>query len=126
MTLTGKEVTEKLNELKDVEVLVCSDTELDEYLNYGILLPSGKKYLTRFGKIIDVDVIKAPNYKFNISLGNLISQCEEIASKEQIKRIYCMTETTYNKYKEQNLIITKAGKEYFRIFENELWLVVKI
>lgn len=124
--MTGKDITEKLNEIKDLDVITCSDAELEEYLNYGILLPSGKKYITRYGKIVDVDVIKSPNFKFSINLSNLISHCEEIALKEKIKRIYCMTETTYNKYKEQNLIVTKSDKDYFRIFENELWLVVKI
>ena len=51
---------------------------------------------------------------------------EQIAKTENIKRIYCMSESTYNKYKEQQLIVTKSNIDYYRLYENELWRVYLI
>lgn len=124
--MNGKEQTEKLNELNQIDKLTCTDSELDEYMNYGLLFKTKSGYKTRNGKIIDVEVMKSRNYRFNINLGNLLSQCEEIALKGKIKRIYCMSERTYNKYKEQQLIICKGDIEYYRLFENELWRILVI
>lgn len=124
--MKGNEITEKLKELNATDKVICTDTELEEYINYGILIPSGKNYITRTGNKIVVDVIKSKNYRFTIDMSNLIAYCEEIALKEKIKRIYCMSETTYNKYKEQGLIINKSDVDYYRLYEGELWRVVRI
>ena len=34
-----------------------------------------------------------------------------------------MSKETYNKYKEQDLIISKGSNEYYRLFAGELWLI---
>lgn len=122
--MNGKELTEKLNELNQTNKLTCTDTELEDYINCGLLFQSGSNFMSRNGKVVDVDIIKSKKYKFNIDLSNLINKCEEIAQTDKIKRIYCMSEHTYNKYKNQQLIITKGDIEYYRLFENELWKVV--
>lgn len=124
--LNGKEISDKIKEINEAGALQCTDDELSEYLNYGILIESNNKYLTRTGKIIQLDILKPKNYKLNLDLSNLISQCEEIAIRDNIKRIYCMTLDTYTKYKNNNKIITKLDKDYYRLFENELWRVVII
>lgn len=124
--LNGREISDKLKEINKTGVLQCTDEELTEYLNYGILIESNNKYITRTGKSVQLDILKPKNYKLNLDLSNLIYQCEEIASKENIKRIYCMTMDTYNKYKNDKYIITKSDKDYYRLFENELWRVVII
>ena len=36
-----------------------------------------------------------------------------------------MSESCYNKYKENGMIIYQGSEEYFRLFEKELWLVYK-
>lgn len=124
--MNGKELTDKLKELNTVDSIVCSDTELKEYIAYGLLISVGNKYMTRTGKTISVDLIKQKTYRFNIDLSNIIYNCEQLAKDNKIKRIYCMTQATYNKYKEQQLIIQKQNIEYFRLFENELWQIYVI
>lgn len=124
--MTGKEITEKLKELNQTSKITCTDTELQEYENYGLLIKNGDKYMTRFGKVISVDLIKTKSFRLTIDLSDLIANCEDIASKEHIKRIYCMNKETYDKYKEQELIVTKSDIDYYRLFENELWRVYLI
>lgn len=122
----SSEITDKLKEINSTGKLTCTETELTEYLNYGLILPSGKHYITRLGKRVDIDIIKPKSYKFTIDLGDIIYKCEEIAQQENIKRIYCMTQETYNKYKEQQLIVNKSNIDYYRLFDKELWRVVII
>ena len=124
--MTGKELTEKLKELNQVSEITCTDTELQEYENYGLLIKSGDKYITRNGKTIKIDLIKTKSFRLTIDLSDLIANCEQIAKTENIKRIYCMSESTYNKYKEQQLIVTKSNIDYYRLYENELWRVYLI
>lgn len=123
ISLKGKELTEKFNELNKIDEMTCTETELNEYLMYGLLIQNNDKYMTRSGNVITVDVIKSKNYKFNIDLSNLLSKCEYIASNERVKRIYCMTQKTFNLYKEKQLIIEKQNVPYFRLYSNELWRV---
>lgn len=117
------EITEKLKELNNVDSIVCTKKELEEYIGYGILIENDKKYRTRAGKSIKVKVLKPKNFDFDIDLSDLISNCNEIAKNNKIKHIYCMTQATYEKYKQHNLIVNKADIEYFRVFANELWQV---
>ncbi len=121
--MNGKELTDKLKELNTVDSIVCSDTELKEYIAYGLLISVGNKYMTRTGKTISVNLLKQKTYRFNIDLSNIIYNCEQLTKDSKIKRVYCMTQATYNKYKEQQLIIQKQNTEYFRLFENELWQI---
>lgn len=119
--LKGKELTEKLKELNSVDNIICGEQELNEYIMYGLLVQVGNKYITRTGKSISVDLVKQK--RFNIDLSQLISKCNELAKQNKIKRIYCMTQTTYNMYKQKQLIIEKQNVEYFRLFDNELWQI---
>lgn len=121
--MNGKELTDKLKELNTVDSIVCSDIELKEYIAYGLLISVGNKYMTRTGKTISVNLLKQKTYRFNIDLSNIIYNCEQLTKDNKIKRVYCMTQATYNKYKEQQLIIQKQNTEYFRLFENELWQI---
>lgn len=122
--MNGKEITSKLQELNTVNEITCTEVELGDYIKYGLLMQDGDKYINRYGKTICVNVLKTKNYRFSIDLSGIIHTCDEIALKEKINRIYCMTEKTFNKYKEQHLIITKSNINYYRLFENELWRVV--
>lgn len=121
--LKGKELTEKFNELNKVSKITCTEKELNEYVTYGLLIPVKDKYMTRTGNTITVDIIKSKSFRFNIDLSGLIVQCENIAHKEKIQRIYCMTQKTFDKYKEQQLIVEKHNILYYRLYENELWRV---
>ena len=120
------DLTTKLKELNTLSEISCTQKELDEYLTYGMLIETKNGYMTRNGNKINVGVITEKVVKFNINLTGIISMCNEIANNENKKHIYCMTKSTYNKYKEQQLIITKQNIDYFRVFENELWREVII
>ena len=77
------------------------------------------------GNNVNVDIIKTKVSNFNINLNNLIGICEEKCKSLKINKIYCMSESCYNKYKENGMIISQGSEEYFRLFEKELWLVYK-
>ena len=124
--MNGSNISGIIKELNNTGKLQCTEKDLEEYLCYGILIKGNDGYITRTGSKVVVDVIKPKNYRFNLDLSNLICQCEEIASNEHIKRIYCMTKDTYNKYKERQLIVTKSNVDYYRLFENELWRILII
>ena len=124
--MSGSLISGILDELNSSGKLQCTDKELEEYLIYGILLKVKDGYITRNGKKVVVDVYKPKVYKFNLDIGDIIYRCEDIASKEKVKRIYCMTEDTFNKYKDMQLIVTKADIDYYRLFDNELWRVLII
>lgn len=70
-----------------------------------------------------MNIIEDLDYKLNINLSNLISQCEQKSKETKVKRIYCMTENCYNNYKQAGYIINKNNNEYYRYFNNEDWLV---
>lgn len=124
--MNGSNISGIIKELNNTGELQCTEKDLQEYLCYGILIQGNDGYITRTGNKVNVDVIKPKNFKFNIDLGDIINRCENIASTEHIKRIYCMTEETYKKYKDRQLIITKSNVDYYRLFENELWRILII
>ena len=67
-----------------------------------------------------ITVLKDLNHSFDIDLSSLLG----IDLKDYgTNKVYYMSKDTYNKYKEQNLIITQKGNEYYRLFTDELWLV---
>lgn len=103
--------------------LICTSKELEEYLMYGLLVSIKDKYYDRNNNIITVDVQQPKS--FNINLSSLISSSISLAKKNYVKRIYCMSTNTYNRYKENGLIIDKDNKEYFCKFNNEEWLINK-
>ena len=101
--------------------LICSKDELELYLSYGYILKLGNNYITRDNKKLQVNVVEPNKFDFNLSV--LISKCNELSKQFGEKRIYCMTERCYNKYKELGFIISKDNKDYYRYYTNELWLV---
>ena len=103
--------------------IICTQEDLDEFLIYGLLILADNKYYDRNNNLIMVNLEQPKN--FNINLSGLISSSLNLASKYYIKRIYCMTENTYNKYKKAGLIISKNSQEYYCKFKNEEWLVNK-
>ena len=105
----------------DNNILSCSDQELQEYLYYGLLLKTKNGYIDRDNNNIIVDVPKLKN--FDINFTNIISSGLLAAQKNYEKRVYCMSNKLYNKYKDSGKIIIKDEKEYFRVFEKEEWLV---
>ena len=83
------------------------------------------KLVEENAKRLGIDIIKTKVSNFNINLNNLIGICEEKCKSLKINKIYCMSESCYNKYKENGMIISQGSEEYFRLFEKELWLVYK-
>ena len=99
--------------------LNCTETELNEYINYGIIFKQGRTYYDRsFNKL----EIKLPS-NFNIDLTTIISSGLNAGKSKYCKRVFCMTNESFNKYKEMGFIIIKNDTPYFRIYNNEEWLV---
>lgn len=121
--MNSKEIRERFGEVNKNNSILCTETELQEFLYSGLLFKTGKTYVSRDRQTIKVKLVKEPNYNFDIELSNLITICESKCKEANIKRIYCMSQSCYNKYKEQGFIITKNSNDYYRLFENELWLV---
>ena len=101
---------------EDLEKLVVSlngaEVKIGEKFKYF-----GYKYTNGWA------LIEYNGQTFDIELSDLITICESKCKEANIKRIYCMSQSCYNKYKEQGFIITKNSNDYYRLFENELWLV---
>ena len=111
---------EKLNE----DNLICSQKDLDNYLLYGVLLESNNNYYDKSGNLINVEIYKPKN--FNIDLTSLIYNVNNyIKYNKKDKKIFYMSVQLYEKYKEKKLIINKDGKEYYRLYDNDLWLIYK-
>lgn len=124
--MNSKELTEHFkNSIVDSKV-VCTETELNEFLMYGLLFKNKNSYLTRTGEKLSVNVIKPKTYNFNINLSDLIYHCEQLAKQNKINKIYCMSDSLYKHYLQKGLIINQNGNEFFRIYDKELWLVNKI
>lgn len=123
--MTSKEIKERYNELNKDNSILCTATELEEFMVSGLLFKSGKSYIDKNRNEIKVKTIKVKTNNFDLDFNDLISICEEKSKNEKIKRIYCMSESCYNNYKEKGMIISKGSNEYYRLFEQELWLVYK-
>ena len=121
--LNGKEIEQRFNQLLNNKKFTCTADEFDLFVNYGLLIKSGKKYVTRNNSKVNLDVIETKTYNMTINLSNIISNCEVLCKNANIKRIYCMTKELYNKYEKLGLILVKGDNIYYRLFENELWLV---
>lgn len=121
--LNGKEIEQRFNQLLSNKKFTCTADEFDLFVNYGLLIKSGKKYVTRNNSKVNLDIIESKTYNMTINLSNIISNCEVLCKNANIKRIYCMTKELYNKYEKLGLILVKGDNIYYRLFENELWLV---
>lgn len=118
------QIADKINKETKIE---CTDKELKQYIDYGILTElSDGKYISNTGKQISVVVFKTKEFRFNINLSSIISYSNKLVEGDNIKRVYCMTKTTYDKYKQNNLIVNINNKDYFRYFDKELWKILVI
>lgn len=121
--MNGKEIEQRFNQLLNNKKFTCTADEFDLFVNYGLLIKSGKKYVTRNNSKVNLDVIETKTYNMTINLSNIISNCEVLCKNANMKRIYCMTKELYDKYDKLGLILVKDNNVYYRLFENELWLV---
>lgn len=118
------QIADKINKETKIE---CTDKELKQYIDYGILTElSDCKYISNTGKQIDVVVFKTKEFRFNINLSSIISCSNKLVEGDNIKRVYCMTKTTYDRYKQNNLIVNINNTDYFRYFDKELWKILVI
>lgn len=99
--------------------LICTNEELSEYLNYGVLFKQGKDYYDRSFKKININ---KPN-TLSIDLRNIISISINVSKSKYCKKIYCMTNKTFNRYYDSGYIISKNNNYYYRFYNNEEWLV---
>lgn len=118
--MTSKDIQILFKELNINNEVHCSKNELKEFLLNGLLIESNNNYYDRLGNNVKVNFIKSLN--FNLNFQSLINE----ANKLKYKKVYFMTSTCYNKYKQDGLIITKNNQDYYRFFDNDLWLVYKI
>lgn len=123
--MNSKDIVSRFKELSKKEKFECTEQELNEFLLNGLIFKEKNKYVTRYKQNININVLNSKTHNLNINLSNLISICEEKSKELKNNKIYCMTQTCYNKYIEQGLIVKLNGIEYFRIFDKELWIVYK-
>lgn len=121
--MSSKNVYEKFKELNKNNVITCTEQDLQEFIMYGLILQTGEDYVTRDNKKLNVDLIKNKELKFNLNFQNLIQVSNEIYKQQRIKKVYFMSSRCYNKYKQEGLILNKDNKEYYRLFDKDLWLV---
>lgn len=124
--MNSKDTYDMFNNLINDNKIVCTQSELEEFMIYGILFNSGDRYITRDKQIVDVKLIKEKHQNFDINFNNIIGICEQLAKENNTKRVYCMSQRCYDKYKEDGLIITYNNQEYYRLFDKEKWLVYVI
>lgn len=123
--MSNNNVMIRFKELLQQDEKFCSQQEVNEYLAYGLLFNTDKnKYVTRDNKPINIKIVK-PN-TFNIDLTGVIQQGEKLAKENKVNRIYFISNKSYDEYKEKGFIITKHGKDFYRMFNNEEWLVALI
>lgn len=115
------EVIDRYKELCDSGKFICSQSELRDFKLCGLVLETGKnKYVLRNTDIKKIIVLDDLEQDFDIDFSSMLN----IDLKPyNTNKIYYMSESTYNKYKENNLIVSKGEYEYYRLFANELWLV---
>lgn len=121
--MNSKDVSERFNELNKDSIITCIQKELDDFLFCGLLFKSGNKYVTRNNETIKVKVIKPKEIDFDIDLSDIIDECNKFAKENNEKKIFYMSKRCYNNYKQNNQIINKNNKEYYRCFNNDDWLV---
>lgn len=121
--MNGKEVEQRFNQLLTNNLFTCTKDELDMFVNYGLLLKSGKKYVTRNNIKVNLDVLEQKVFNMSVNLSNLICECVSISHNSGTNKVYCMSKKLYDKYSDMGLIVIKDGLEYYRLFNNELWAI---
>lgn len=121
--VNGKELEQRFNQLLSNKKFTCTSDEFDMFVNYGLLLKSGKKYVTRNNVMVNLEILENKTYNMTINLSGLIGKCTEIGKEYATNKVYCMSTELYNMYEKSGLILNRGSKKYFRLFENELWAV---
>lgn len=121
--MNSKDIYNKFNEISKDNTFSCTQSELDEFIMYGLVFKTNDTYVNRNKQLLDIDIIKPINYRFTLDFTGLIQTCTELGEKNNCKKIYCMNSRCYNKYKKQGLIIEINNIEYYRLFDKDLWLV---
>ena len=124
--MSSKEVEDRFNELVLLEKFICSKQELEMFELHGLLVRSGKKFITRTGKPIKIDIIKQKEFEFTENFAELVCKCNALHRDSGDCKIYCMTQELLDYYSRSSLIVEKDGKQYYRKFQNEYWLVYLI
>ena len=123
--MNGKEIREYFNSKLSDNNINCTIEELNEFMTYGLLLKSKDNYLYN-GDVINVDILKNTIHNFNINLSAIVNNCIELSKKNNCKKVYCMSQKTYDKYKELGLIVNSNGNEYYKKYEKDMWLIYLI
>ena len=119
--MSDVDIFKRFNELYKDDKISCTQVELDTFLNYGLLLSFSDKYVTRNNKPVNIDLIESKTYNLNINLNSLIAHCNMLSKKTNYKKIFCMSQSCYNKYKQDGLIIQDGENEYYKDIDQ--WLV---
>ena len=124
--MRNKDIEGRFNEIIARDEFVCTQEEFDNFQNYGYLIPLGNSYLTRLGKKVNVSVINQSVHRLNLDLSGVIANAVKVSKDNCFKRIYCMSNNTYDTYLEKGYIVEKDNKKYYRFFDSEMWLVMII
>ncbi len=119
----NKVVRDRFKEIIDSDNKVCTEVELQDFIKEGLIKEINGKLYSKNGIKYDIDIVYNNKYSMNINLSGLISQCEQLAKEFSTNKIYCMTKKTYDRYMQNGYIINMRGKDYYRYFDNEFWLV---
>ena len=68
-------------------------------------------------------MLKQKELRLNINLSYFVQNSEDLLLNSNTNKLYCMSSSTLQKYKDMGYIIEVKGKQYYRLFANELWLV---
>lgn len=93
----------------------------------GYIFQTNGGFTDRYGNNINVQVINNTEYKFNLNLAKLLdySQTLDLKKSASKNKVFFMTDKSYCKLKANNLVVEIGNDEYYRLFENELWLIHK-
>lgn len=112
----------RFRELIGQENIICSKQDIEEFVAYGLLFDLGNnRYVTRDNRQLDISIIKPS--QMNINLTSIIQQGTQKAKEFGVNKIYFMSQRCYDKYKQDGLIISKKGNDYYRLFNNDEWLI---
>lgn len=120
--MNSKETIERFKELNKNNKLLCTQDELNDFLSCGVILEINKSYRTRSNEELKIKIIKTKINDFDINLQDVIINAEAFAEENKYKRIFCMTNKTFDDLKQKDCIIEKEDKFYYS-FLQELWLV---
>ena len=124
--MTSKDVEDRFKTLQIDNSLKCTQDEFNDFVNCGLLIASGKNYMTRNGKLVNVDILKSTVRKFNLDLSGIVSNAKKILEGSNTNKLYLMSAKTFNMYKLQGLIYEIDNKCYYKLYDKELWLTMII